>query len=306
VSNFAIARLRDLVWSLLIDARRSPAKAGRAQQRRRRSRPARSWSLQTHLIDILRRKHTIGSQETAVGFQKRPAATVCQAPLSQFWRLGSPKLTVDKIVHDSGEGDESMHAGNTPGASSAETRELPVNSTVAAQNVMQLSWKSRRPLMMTIVGLSAVALVGCAGKYTGGGYIDSVIVGANSKATFGFNIDGTDVDGDGNPDLAKGQFQYDDHAAGVSFHVVVDERPLGLICNPDCVTPGASIMVPYAGSYSSKDGSGNVTLAVTSINDGFGNQVDSLWIYGVSSGPYAGYSNYGVVQGGKIKFHPQK
>jgi hypothetical protein len=49
-----------------------------------------------------------------------------------------------------------------------------------------------------------------------------------------------------------------------------------------------------------------VTLAVTSVNDGFGNQVDSLWIYGVSSGPYAGYSNYGVVQGGKIKFHPQK
>jgi len=160
--------------------------------------------------------------------------------------------------------------------------------------------------MAAIVGLSALALVGCAGKYTGGGYIDSVIVGANSKAAFGFNIDGTDVDGDGNPDVAKGQFQYDDRAAGVSFHVVVDERPIGLICNPDCFAPGASVMVPYAGSYSSKDGGGYVTLAVTSINDGFGNQVDSLWIYGVSSGPYAGYSNYGVVQGGTIKFHPQK
>ena len=56
--------------------------------------------------------------------------------------------------------------------------------------------------MVAVVALSALAVVGCAGKYTGGGYIESVITGANSKATFGFNIDGTDVDGD--PDVAKG------------------------------------------------------------------------------------------------------
>lgn len=160
--------------------------------------------------------------------------------------------------------------------------------------------------VLTTAVLAVLSLTGCPGKYTGGGSINSNIIGAKGKATFGFNIDGTDVDGDGQVDVAKGQFQYDDHPAGVSFHVVVDGAPGGVLCNPDCFTPGASIMVPYAGRYTSKDGDGDVILGVTSINDGFGNQVDSLWIYGVSSGPYAGYSNYGVVQHGNIKFHPDK
>jgi hypothetical protein len=159
---------------------------------------------------------------------------------------------------------------------------------------------------LATTGLVVLTLTGCAGKYTGGGSIDSNIIGAKGKATFGFNIDGTDVDGDGQVDAAKGQFQYDDRPAGVSFHVVVEGAPGGVFCNPDCFSPGASLMVPYAGRYTSKNGDGDVMLGVTSINDGFGNQVNSVWIYGVSSGPYAGYSNYGVVQGGTIKFHPDE
>lgn len=159
---------------------------------------------------------------------------------------------------------------------------------------------------LATAGLVALTLTGCAGKYTGGGSIDSNIIGAKGKATFGFNIDGTDVDGDGQVDVAKGQFQYDDRPAGVSFHADIDTVLGGLLCNPDCFADGASLMVPYAGRYTSKDGDGDVMLGVTSINDGFGNQVNSLWIYGVSSGPYQGYSNYGVVRGGTIRFHPDK
>ncbi|MCJ7753926.1 MAG: hypothetical protein MUP13_05145 [Thermoanaerobaculales bacterium] len=162
-----------------------------------------------------------------------------------------------------------------------------------------------RLLALATAGLLVSTLTGCAGKYTGGGYIDSV-TGAPRTATFGFNINGTDVDGDGSPDVAKGQFQYNDHAAGVSFHVDIDTREDGVYCNPDCFAPDPVISIPYSGTYKSKAGGGRLKLGVTSANDGLGNRVDTLWIYEVSTGPYAGYSNYGVVQRGNIQFHPQK
>src|SRR5215471_10897502 len=81
----------------------------------------------------------------------------------------------------------------------------------------EVKWK--QCAMLAIAGFAMLILSGCIGRYTGGGSIDST-AGAAQKATFGFVIDGM-----GPPDLngfaskVKGQFQYDDHGAGVSFHV---------------------------------------------------------------------------------------
>jgi hypothetical protein len=155
--------------------------------------------------------------------------------------------------------------------------------------------------MLAILGLWASSQVGCAGKYTGGGFIDSV-EGAPQKATFGFNINGIDQNGDGYPDVATGQFQYDDHGAGVSFHVDQIE-PTGLyvgISNP------GDFMIVYNGSYSSKDGDGDVWIAVGAKGDGtdgLHNSYDYVFVL-VFTGPYASYENAGVVQGGNIQFHP--
>ncbi len=62
-----------------------------------------------------------------------------------------------------------------------------------------------------------VCLPGCPGKYTGGGWIDSV-AGPPDKATVGFNMHALDTDGDGFADDAKGQWQYHDHGADVAMH----------------------------------------------------------------------------------------
>ena len=100
--------------------------------------------------------------------------------------------------------------------------------------------KLRNLAKAALFGLIAVILFGCdAGKYTGGGFIDSA-AGGDQKATFGFQLEGVDRDGDGQVDmmvapdpacpdycfdlwwLGKGQFQFNDHGAGVKFHFDCD------------------------------------------------------------------------------------
>jgi hypothetical protein len=78
--------------------------------------------------------------------------------------------------------------------------------------------KFSRLVLGAAICCAALLQTGCAGRYTGGGYIDS-IAGAPQKATFGFNINGIDLDGDQAPDVATGQFQFNDHGTRVSFHV---------------------------------------------------------------------------------------
>lgn len=170
------------------------------------------------------------------------------------------------------------------------------------KHMKEVKWK--QCAMLAIAVFAVLSLSGCIGRYTGGGSINST-AGAAQKATFGFVIDGI-----GPPDLngyatkAKGQFQYDDHGAGVSFHV-------------DKITPtdffyvlggGNAVGIQYNGTYSSIDGPGTLTFGVSSHDntDGLGDlDQDSLLVI-VLSGPYAGYSNGGLVQHGTIQFHPAK
>ena len=96
----------------------------------------------------------------------------------------------------------------------------------------------RKWAQAALLGLVVFAAFGCTpGKYTGGGFITST-AGAPKKATFGFNFETLDRDGDGVVDmiaqeieenffaiwwLGKGQFQFNDHGAGVRFHCDIDE-----------------------------------------------------------------------------------
>jgi hypothetical protein len=59
----------------------------------------------------------------------------------------------------------------------------------------------------------------------------------------------------------------------------------------------------WIGTYRSSEGTGKVSVRVTAEEDAFGNLVDKIGII-VSSGPYAGYSNSGVLKGGNIDWYP--
>ncbi len=159
---------------------------------------------------------------------------------------------------------------------------------------------------LAFVGLVASSLVGCVGRFTGGGSIDS-IAGAPQKATFGFVIDATNPDEDGNPTAVTGQFQYNDHAAGVSFHV--DQLTPGAVGRiyPDIFAPDPAVIFAYSGTYSCAAGTGELALGVASdqqVFEGMNNK-DALFVT-VFTGPYAGYDNVGLVQNGKIQFKPAK
>ena len=158
---------------------------------------------------------------------------------------------------------------------------------------------------LAFVGLAASSMVGCVGRFTGGGSIDSV-AGAPQKATFGFVIDAVNPDDAGNPTAIKGQFQFNDQAAGVSFHVDQLQPALYAHIFPDIFNPQA-VMFAYTGTYTSNEGTGSLDLGVASDKQGlFGTYNKDAVYVNVMSGPYAGYSNTGLVQGGKIQFFPNK
>ena len=188
-------------------------------------------------------------------------------------------------------------------------------------------------IVASLTGSSAFGQ-GLAGKYTGGGFIDST-AGGGKKATFGFNLEALDRDGDGQVDkvrqvvldpetgeglyrvnwwLAKGEFNYNDQGAGVSFHTDINET---LALDENNQVAGSmywlwiitednefiSAMV-FEGPYTSRAGSGRVQLIVTAENDQFGVYPrDSVRVY-LTGGPYDGYANAGYAQGGDIQWHP--
>ena len=166
----------------------------------------------------------------------------------------------------------------------------------------EVKWK--QCAMLAIAGFAVLSLSGCIGRYTGGGSIDST-AGRAQKATFGFVIDGIGPpDLNGFPSKVKGQFQYDDHGAGVSFHV-------GQMTPTDffyVLGGGKAVGIQYNGTYTSIDGPGSLTFGVSSHNqtDGLGDMDQDSLLVVVLSGPYAGYSNGGLVQHGTIQFHAAK
>jgi hypothetical protein len=195
--------------------------------------------------------------------------------------------------------------------------------------------KWRQCAMLAVVGLAATLLTGCdAGKYTGGGFIQSA-AGGNQKATFGFELEGINATGNTNGQvtevahpvydpadptnilyivvwfLAKGQCTYNDHAAGVQFHFDCVETtnlpPDGSFPSGVFVVPNADFTAGTAavfnGPYSSPAGNGTVNVTVTCIGDQYANTNNTLTVQ-LSGGPYDGYFNSGTIQGGNIQWHP--
>lgn len=109
--------------------------------------------------------------------------------------------------------------------------------------------------------------------------------------------------------MAKGQFSFNDHAAGVQFHV--DEfhpQPFGLLGRVDVPTETWAFIATYEGTYTCNAGTGALRLGVSSdtMETAWGDQNADAVFVSIMTGPYEGYENIGLVQGGKIQFKPAK
>ena len=166
-----------------------------------------------------------------------------------------------------------------------------------------------------LVGALALFVSGCEGKYTGGGVIDSTIDPA-AKASFGFNMQAIDTDGDCEDwgpagllcnlaDEAKGQLQYKDHgtdeedyAKGMSIHGVVTDGAVTFDLQD------TKIVGKIEGTYKPqpKGESGTFTVYVFDEGEPGASEEDSFSI-SLSGGAYDGYSNSGLLNNGNIQYH---
>lgn len=208
--------------------------------------------------------------------------------------------------------------------------------------------KSKRGTYATlaVVGIAVASLTGClAGKYTGGGFLNSA-AGGGKKATFGFGLEALDRNKDGQADqviepvidpetgdlayylvwwTGKGEFNYNDQGAGVSFHIDIKEQlaidengqvtdSVGWTGYPrdgafdDGVLDASDIILTgmqFFGTYVSEAGSGQVTVTLTAKNDSFESAEDTIEVT-LTGGPHDGYHNSGTIQGGNLQWHPAK
>ena len=161
--------------------------------------------------------------------------------------------------------------------------------------------KTRALLNVVTVAVS-LWLTGCAGRFTGGGWIPSAC-DPKAKATFGFTIDAVDEDGDGEADTGTGQFQLVDRACGVDFH--------GEILYAAYLPPGTGVSdcpaVYFNGTWTSPRTGQQGTFQGLLDDCGEGGVLgpeDSLVIeFYDQSGPLV-YSNSGVIGGGNVQYHP--
>jgi hypothetical protein len=178
-----------------------------------------------------------------------------------------------------------------------------------------------------IVPVAALCLVfaGCyAGRYTGGGWLPSA-VDVDKKATFGFNInipEDVESNEDTIPEDARGQVQYNDHAAGVAFHgeIVqggINERIgaqvcLGLPRGGSCVEflPDSAYLT---GVYwpvprgQGEPGTFEVWVGEKGKPLGFDDPAEQdFLIVTLTGGTHDGYRNIDYLQGGNTKYHPPK
>jgi hypothetical protein len=151
-------------------------------------------------------------------------------------------------------------------------------------------------VLLAIPTIITMLVVGCAGKYTGGGHIESA-TDPDAKANFGFNMHAIDEDGDEWADTYKGQLQYNDHGAGVQFHGevtyvgILDEESYGY----------------FEGTYTPQpknQGPGGIFNAWVydggepGVSEG---DVFEIFLWG---GVHHRYYNWGPIDGGNIQYHP--
>ena len=154
-------------------------------------------------------------------------------------------------------------------------------------------------LSLFLGGLT-ILQVGCAGTYTGGGFIPSA-ADRDQKANYGFNFHATDIDGDGlvdGPlDEHKGRLLYHDKAAGVAIQGDVTFAYVADWANFRGFVEGTYVNQPL------NSGSGGRFYVQTVDVDEPGAGSDSFAIRLIGNdGSY--YSNAGRIDGGNIQYHP--
>jgi len=158
---------------------------------------------------------------------------------------------------------------------------------------------------LALLGITVTTLTASvAGKYTGGGFIDST-AGGGQTATFGFNLEALDRDGDGQADRVRQRYVTPDGFAFVET-LALDENgqvPGSVFWNEG--DDGGLISMVFDGPYESNAGSGRVQVTLTAKNDSFGSAEDTIEI-SLYGGPYDGYQNAGFIKGGNIQWHPAK
>jgi hypothetical protein len=109
--------------------------------------------------------------------------------------------------------------------------------------------------------------------------------------------------------IAKGQFDYNDHGAGVQFHLEIVPDPT--LTRADggplngCWVVDAGAGASFWGPYTSPAGNGQASVNVTAKGDQYGSADDTIEV-SLSGGPCDGYHNFGTIQGGNIQWHQAK
>jgi hypothetical protein len=161
----------------------------------------------------------------------------------------------------------------------------------------------RASTVLGVVGLVAV-VAGCD-KVTGGGWIPSST--GQGKATFGFSaVCKNQEDPIVGPVAAlhEGQFEWDDHTAGVSFHGDVEPtlslNALGT-CKEAAQLIDQNINATLLGEYRPQPpGAPGSFEANVTDNGEPGINGDSICV-ALQGGPHNGYTNCGVIEGGNIQ-----
>jgi hypothetical protein len=125
----------------------------------------------------------------------------------------------------------------------------------------------------------------------GGGWIPAGEAG-EGKATFGFQLTCDSLTGE-----VRGQFQYNDHAAGIAFHGVVDDQIDGCTVTLSSASSGSDPAPGYSG-YSTPQPQkardpGDLLIALDE---------QSCLPVTLTGGAHRGYSHSGCLEGGNIQF----
>jgi hypothetical protein len=159
----------------------------------------------------------------------------------------------------------------------------------------------RKLARLALLPLVAVAVAGCATKFTGGGTIYST--DGTDQASFSFNYKVTDT----TTGAGKAQGAYDDRYAPAYANGGVQFKFDGLLSSAtgsgsECVKDGVEGTVSYISQNPNYPGSG--TVEVEACDNGKPSSVPSDWmsVY-VTSGPYSGYYDDGPLTGGNLQAH---
>lgn len=160
---------------------------------------------------------------------------------------------------------------------------------------------SKRGLMgATLLPASALAIAGCADKFTGGGTIPSTDEVQGDQANFGFTYKVTDQE----TGAGKTQGTYHDEFAPSYPLGGLELKFTGLLSSASsgpCAN-GLKGTVSYTSQNSNYPGTGQALLKACDTGQPRNFPGDSIGI-DVLSGPYNGYSNEGLLTGGNLQAH---